>query len=62
MTKTRYIRRKKMCMIDYGAPEYLDGAQMRYTVRADDFSWCAYFSHEDDAKTFLAMKSGTVVE
>lgn len=60
-TKKR-IQRKGMEMVDYGQPEYLDGAAAQFSVHASDWSWVAHFSDEEDAKAFLAMKSGTKVE
>ncbi|QNN99803.1 hypothetical protein P67b_00044 [Ruegeria phage Tedan] len=51
-----------MELADYGEPEYLDGATAQYCVRATDWSWEAYFTEEEDAKAFLALKSGTEVK
>lgn len=62
MGNIKYTRRKGMELADYGEPEYLDGATAQYCVRATDWSWEAYFTEEEDAKAFLALKSGTEVK
>jgi len=60
-SKLKTIKRKGAMLTDYGQPEYLDGATAQFFVAANDHSWVAYFTDEQDAKDYLAIKTGTKV-
>ncbi len=41
-------------LVDYGQPEYLDGAMARFLVIDPDKIMVAYFKRREDAELFLA--------
>jgi len=53
MTERKSIRVGKATIVDWGAPDYLDGAQMQFSVRStkDDVT-LAYFAHGRHARLF----------
>lgn len=46
---------KRIVLVDYGQPEYLDGALMQYVVR-EGRDYLAYFGELADAELFARAK------
>lgn len=55
----------RVTMVDWGEPEYLDGAMMQFMVefkkRGDEWSRCAaYFADREHALAFAQMLAGKI--
>jgi hypothetical protein len=54
-TKIQY--KNGVILIDWGKPEYLDGAQMQYHVETKGYEHAAYFSNKEDAEMYAEALS-----
>lgn len=59
MPNSKETRIGKATVVDYGQPEYLDGAQMQYNVvlrkRGEASQYLAYFAEEAHAFAFAEL-------